>query len=254
MPKSTDIIEFSAPAKSIQLWGETVTPLVDDWSVRVEADPEGGAPSLTTRFVDPAHVAMGVSRLRPSVTLEDASRATFGLDFSKLVDRVKPLESKECVDVRIEPGDTIRLRQGRFTRSLSLLDPTGYADPKVPTLKPSTRASLDLDDLKKALKMANQVSDQVHLVARGKEAVLVAEGDTDRDESIVGVLYPASTPAMALYSIDYLTRMVSALEKLGDVAEAGWESDNPLTLTSGWTPMNVNVLYMLAPRIESEGA
>jgi hypothetical protein len=242
----SDVLQFTTPAKSLVLWAETIGTLVSEWTFRVNDN------AIESCFVDPAHVAMGTARLSPITSLADAPKMQYATDFEKLVERVKLLEPKEEVDVRVSMDKTdggMRIKQGRFTRSIGLVDPVQFNDPKVPKIELDGRASIDLEALKKGLKMANQVSDHVALVLNEDEALLIAEGDVDKDQIVVGIPYPNAEKSKALYSIDYLVKMAIAMEKLSPHCDAMWGNDYPLTLTSGDTPSKVNARFMLAPRI-----
>jgi proliferating cell nuclear antigen len=139
--------------------------------------------------------------------------------------------------------------------TMSLLDPSSIRkEPKVPALDLPARIVLRGEDMKRAVKAAEKVSDYMSIGVKGDVFFMEAEGDTDkvlvemtRDQLID--IQPAD--AKSLFSLDYLSDMSKIVGKASEITiDLG--KDYPLKLRLKIADGHGEVSYMLAPRVESE--
>ncbi|MFZ2410380.1 MAG: DNA polymerase sliding clamp, partial [Candidatus Methanoperedens sp.] len=138
---------------------------------------------------------------------------------------------------------------------MSLLDPSSIRkEPKVPTLDLPARVVIRGEDIKRAVKAAEKVSDYMSMGVKDGVFFMEAEGDTDKvlvemtKDQLIDI-QPAE--AKSLYSLDYLSDMSKILGKTGEVTiDLG--KDYPLKIRLKLAEGHGEVSYMLAPRVESE--
>lgn len=235
--KTKAYCKLTATAKDVKTFALLIEPFVTE--AKIKSEPGG----LLATFVDPAHVLMGIARLRPHGF--DSSGDDFGLDVELLKDRVGSLDQKEDVVFHLD-DDRLTLAQGRFTRSLSLVDTSMLSDPKMPPLDVPVKVGLPAKDFVKALKLAREVADHVRFTAKDGVFTVRAEGDTTNDEATFDE--DVHGEGVALYSIDYLTSAVKACALVADGIELEYDTDYPLKMKAAGGILSAE--YLLAPRIE----
>ena len=110
------------------------------------------------------------------------------------------------------------------------------------------------EDLKRAVKAAEKVSDYMSMGIMGDTFFMEADGDTDnvrlemtKDQLIE--IKPGD--AKSLFSLDYLSDMSKILGKASEITiDIG--KDYPLKIRFKIAEGHGDVSYMLAPRVESE--
>lgn len=139
--------------------------------------------------------------------------------------------------------------------TMSLLDPSSIRkEPKVPALDLPGRIVIRGEDLKRAVKAAEKVSDYMSMGIMGDTFFMEADGDTDnvrlemtKDQLIE--IKPGD--AKSLFSLDYLSDMSKILGKASEITiDIG--KDYPLKIRFKIAEGHGDVSYMLAPRVESE--
>ncbi|MDD2777478.1 MAG: DNA polymerase sliding clamp [Methanocellales archaeon] len=230
---------------------EAISTLVDE--AKFKLGPEG----ISLMAVDPANVAM-VSFELSSKAFDsyESTEGEIGLDLIKLVNVLGMAKSSDKVGLELnEKTHKLSISMGGLSYTLSLLDPSSIRkEPKVPSLDLPVKATLNGNDLRKAVKAAETVSDHIILGVDGDVLFMEAKGDTDqvrlgltKDELID---LTASGPARSLFSLDYLSDMSKSLKKVNEIT-IHLGKDYPIKINFMIANGNGKVGYLLAPRIES---
>ena len=244
---------FKAEIKSETLKGlvNIISTLIDE--VKFTITPEG----MTLKAVDPAHVAMIELNIgAKAFESYSAGNTEIGLDLDKVKTVIK----------LAGPGDIIAMEQddskGRFifrivniTRSMNLVDTSSMSDPKVPQLSLTANAEMLVDQLQRGIRAAESISDHISLRAHPQFFELSCEGDTD-DSSLKlegSELESIDVPSEvhSLFPLDYFSNIVRAIPA-GTKVRIELDSDFPVKLVFSLANGEANVMYLLAPRIESD--
>jgi len=244
---------FKAEIKSETLKGlvNIISTLIDE--VKFTITPEG----MTLKAVDPAHVAMIELKIGAKAFESYSANATeIGLDLDKVKTVLK----------LAGPGDIIAMEQeeskGRFvfkigniTRSMSQVETSSMNDPKVPQLTLSANAVMLVDQLQKGIKAAESISDHISLKAGPNTFELSCEGDTDdANLKLTGTdleSLEAPSEVQSLFPLDYFANIIKAIPA-GIKIRVELDSDFPVKLVFGLAGGEAQVVYFLAPRIESD--
>lgn len=242
--------EIHLPRNALQAFATAAHALVDECRIRVI--PQEGI--FATDFVDPAHVAMGHVRL--IYLPHEADACELGMDVEKLKERLEKFERVPPLQVRFvsqgEKGITrLQLQQGGITRNLATVDLTGLLVPKAVQVELPSVGSVRGKDLLKALNVANEVSD--HAFFRVKDGVLSIHAVSNGNEDDVDVIRldsvaPFSADALSIFSLDYLRRIVKALESVDETVTLHLGVNYPCRLESSGD--NVYASFLMAPRID----
>lgn len=246
---------FKAELKAETLKGLVyiVSTLVDE--VKLSAHPD----SVTLKAIDPAHVAMiEVTVEKDAFTSYEADESEIGLDLDKVKSVLK----------LVSPGDVIRMEhdadQGRLTltignlvRRMSVVDPSSLSDPKVPQVELLTDIKIGIDQLQKGIRAAESIADAeyISLEADAEGFEISCEGDTD----LASLRVPASeldsitaeAQVKSNYPLDYFSNIVKAIPG-GTSLDIYLDSNYPVKVVFEFAEGHARVVYLLAPRIESE--
>lgn len=230
---------------------ESISTLVDEARFRIS--PEG----LSVKAVDPANVAMVSFELsKDAFDSFEATEGELGIDLTKFNGVMEMADKNDAVEIDLdEASHKIIVQMRGLAYTMSLLDPSSIKkEPKVPSIDLPAHVVVKGEDIKRAVKAAEKVSDYMSIGVNGDVFFMEAEGDTDkvlvelsRDQLID--LQPANVKS--LFSLDYLSDMSKILGKSGEVAiDIG--KDFPLKIKIKIAEGYGEVSYMLAPRVESE--
>jgi proliferating cell nuclear antigen len=230
---------------------ESISTLVDE--ARFKITPEG----ISVRAVDPANVAMVSFNLgKDAFDSFDATEGEIGIDLTKLNGIMEMAEKNDNIELELdEVNHKLVVRMRGLSYTMSLLDPSSIRkEPKVPSLDLPSRVVIRGEDLKRAIKAAEKVSDYMSMGIKGNIFFMEADGDTDnvRVEMSKDQLIDI-TPAdsKSLFSLDYLTDIGKIAGKASEVAiDLG--KDYPMKMKLKIAEGHGEVSYMLAPRVESE--
>jgi proliferating cell nuclear antigen len=230
---------------------EAVSSIVDE--AKIHLSPDG----MSIRAVDPANVAMLTLNLKSSAFEEfTATEGELGVDLNRLNDILSMAERTEPVELELdEESHKLMVRMSGLTYKISLLDPSSIRkEPKVPELDLPAKIVLSGNELRRAVKAAEKVSDHMSMGVDGDIFYLEAEGDSDRmrldilKDQLIS-LEPAD--ARSLFSLEYLSDMIKSAGKASEVTiELG--KDFPVKISFQIAEGNGDVGYLLAPRIESD--
>lgn len=230
---------------------DAVSTLVDE--AKIHVTPEG----LSLKAVDPAHVAMvDLSIGKKAFAEYKATDLDMGVDLDKLKDILKLAGSSDLIDIEYkEDAHKLVFKIGHITRRMSLVDTANMGDPKVPNLSLPNQVIVLAGELQQGIKASEAVSDHIALVAEGKVFELIAEGDTDQShlrlEGSELIKIQAPQKSRSLFSLDYFSTM-SKVVKPTDAVTLNLGTDFPVKIEFDIADGNGHIIYLLAPRIESE--
>ncbi len=230
---------------------ESISTLVDEARFKLTGS------GISVKAVDPANVAMvSFDLAKDAFGSFDATEGEIGIDLTKLNSIMEMADKSD--DIELELDDTahklvVRMRGLSYT--MALLDPSSIRkEPKVPALDLPVRIVIRGEDLKRAVKAAEKVSDYMSMGVAENIFFMEAEGDTDRvrlemtKDQLID-FEPAE--AKSLFSLDYLVDIGKIAAKANEVTlQLG--KDYPLKMRLKLADGYGEVSYMLAPRVESE--
>ena len=114
---------------------------------------------------------------------------------------------------------------------------------------------MKIDHLKKGISAAESISDHISLEADPEGFELACEGDTD----LASLRLPASDleglksegKVSSLYPLDYFSNIVKVIPA-GTVVDIQLDNDYPVKILFALADGKADVVYFLAPRIESD--
>jgi proliferating cell nuclear antigen len=244
---------FNAKVKSEVLKGiiDVTSPLVNE--VKLNITPKG----LSLRAVDPAHVAMVDLQINEKAFEEyKATDMELGIDMDKLGSIMRLSSSDDMISLEYEEeSNRLIIKIGNLVRRMGLIDTAGMPDPKMPNLNLPAKVVLKASELSQGVRASEAVSDHLALTVNKDNFELYAEGDTDT----VNLKLPKDLvidlntggKCKSLFSIDYFSNMIKPV-KGEDPITIMIGNDNPIKVEFDIADKKGHVVYLLAPRIESE--
>jgi proliferating cell nuclear antigen len=230
---------------------ESISTLVDE--ARFRLTPQG----LSVKAVDPANVAMVSFEIsKDAFESFEATEGELGIDLTKLIGVMEMAEKSDNIELELdEASHKLIVRMRGLAYTMSLLDPSSIRkEPKVPTLDLPAHIVIRGEDIKRAVKAAEKVSDYMSMGVKGDVFFMEAEGDTDKvhvELEKSQLIDLQGTDAKSLFSLDYLSDMSKILGKSNEV-NIDLGKDFPLKIRIKIAEGHGEVSYMLAPRVESE--
>jgi proliferating cell nuclear antigen len=230
-----------------------VSTLVDECKLRF--GPEG----LETRAVDPANVGMVEIELDPEAFETYTTEGELvGINLDRLTDVVGMADSDELVTLDLDPDSRkLTVSAGGLEFTLATIDPDSIREePDIPDLDLPATYVLEAGDLSRGWTAADMVGDHVEVTAVAEDQLRVtADGDTDSVEVLLngGDLLDGrtdETDVSSLFSLDYLSDMDAAIPS-GTELSVRIGDEFPTKMQ--WSDGDLSVVYMLAPRIASDG-
>jgi len=223
--------------------------IVTDLKIKITKD------KLSMTAVDAAHVAMITIDIKKEAFEEyHATDFDIAIDLTKMADVLKLASGND--DVRMyfdEDSNRLVFVIDNLTRKMALVDTEGLPDPKIPNLELPGKVIIPTSELAKALKASASLTDHISITVDKEKLTLFAEGDVDTVDLVLlkeDLLdLEADEKYRSIYSIDYLSYILKGkaseiLFRLG--------TDNPLKAEYQFADGNGEVMFLIAPRIESE--
>jgi proliferating cell nuclear antigen len=244
---------FNAKVKSDVLKGiiDVTSPLVNE--VKFNISQKG----ISLRAVDPAHVAMVDLQINDKAFEEyKANDMELGIDMDKLSSIMRLASSNDTVSLEYdEESNKLIVKIGNLVRKMGLIDTAGMPDPKMPNLNLPAKVILKASELTQGVRASESVSDHLALTVNKDNFELFAEGDTDT----VNLKLPkdllielnTTSKCKSLFSIDYFSNMIKPVRN-EDPITIMIGNDNPIKVEFDIAENKGHVIYLLAPRIESE--
>jgi proliferating cell nuclear antigen len=236
-------------------------------SLTDEAVLEFSKQGVSSSVVDPAHVAMATATLSsdsPGVfdSLKVEGTVEVGIDLAKVKEFLNCVKSDAEVEVWTQ-GLDLMFRSGNLTRRMRATETESFSRPKMPNVKLPGMASVLPEELIRAIKAAEVLSDHISIEIQPGALRLKAAGETDsmtmdlsKDVDDVSVEVEGGATVRSLFPLDYFAHMVKSATsrvtlRIGNdyLVKAEW---NPSITVGDKTVVIGRVLYLVAPRIESE--
>jgi proliferating cell nuclear antigen len=243
---------FKAEIKSDRLKDsiEILSVMIDE--AKFKLTPLG----ISASAVDPANVAMvSFDLAKDAFDSYEATEGELGIDLKKLNGVMEMANKDDNIELELdETAHKLVVRMRGLAYTMSLLDPTSIRkEPKVPALELPARIVIRGEDIKRAVKAGEKVSDYMSMGVRGNVFFMEAEGDTDKvlvemtKDKLIDIK-PAE--AKALFSLDYLSDMSKTAGKASEVT-LNIGNDYPIKVAFLFAEGHGHAEYMMAPRVES---
>lgn len=245
------VFQATVKADTIKQIIEATSTLVDEAKVHITAD------GLSLKAVDPAHVAMvDLSLGAKAFETYEADDLELGFDLDRFRDIMKLAGAGDLVKLEYNK-DSHRLvvTIGNIVRRMGLVDTAGMPDPKVPNLNLPNKVSLRADDLGKAIKGSESLTDHVSITVDPEYFEVDATADIESlnlripKEDLISL--EAKERTRSMFSLDYLSNMVKAVRP-GEPMSLQLGSDYPVKIEFSMADGNGHCVYLLAPRIETD--
>ena len=224
------------------------SPIVNEAKLVLNKD------GLNCKAVDPAHVAMFDLEIKKEAFIEWECKEDLelGIDIDKMSQIMKLAEDIVTIEQEEETNRLI-IKLGNLTRTLTLIDTSGMPDPKMPNLELPGLVILDKNEISRAVKGAESITDHIRLTVKKDGFEVFGEGDVDSitlklDKSMVEKLQ-TSEKVTSLFSIDYF---LNCIKNVVDKLSLNIGNDNPIKISYDFAENKGHVTYLVAPRIESE--
>jgi len=233
---------------------DSVSALVSECKIHVNDD------GLEIRAVDPANVGMVDLRLdADAFEAYDADGGVLGVSLDRLEDVIGMAGSGDMVQFALdEETRKLHITIGGLEYTLALIDPDSIRqEPDIPDLDLPATIICQGSDISRALTAADLVSDHVRMGAREAGALeIAADGDTDDVEVTLDsddlLSATVDEDAQSLFSLDYLDSIEGPIDSDTDVSLLMGQ-EMPVKLRYSMADGDVEVVNMIAPRIQSDG-
>ncbi len=243
---------FKAEIKSDRLKDsiEILSVMLDE--AKFKLTPVG----MSARAVDAANVAMvSFDLAKDAFESYEATDGELGIDLTKLNGVMEMADKDDKIQLELdEAAHKLIVRVHGLAYTMSLLDPSSIRkEPKIPNLNLPASIVIRGENIKRAVKAAEKVSDYMALGVKGDVFFMEAEGDTDKvlveipKDQLID-LKPADVKA--LFSLDYLSDMSKTVGKANEVT-LNIGTDYPLKVAFKFAEGHGRAEYMMAPRVDS---
>ena len=233
-----------------------MSKIIDTLGVVVEdAKFEFKEDRLQATVVDASHVAMIELRV------DAAAFETWEVEESQLaveLKKIKELISLGSADDHIEMAftqDVLTLNLGKIDLNIRPLDPSTINSPNLPNIEIPSTIEINGSALAQALRASRLGGDLVNFSIDANTFTVHVQGQPDS----VNVSFSkddleslnCSKPARSQYSLTYLVPLSKVFGSLGTV-KLGFGESFPLRLEFSFNDGAAEVVYFLAPRVESD--
>ncbi len=235
---------------------DLMSKIIDTLGVVVEdAKFEFKEDRLQATVVDASHVAM------IDLRVDAAAFETWEVEESQLaveLKKIKELISLGSADDHIEMAftqDVLTLNLGKIDLNIRPLDPSTINSPNLPNIEIPSTIEINGSALAQALRASRLGGDLVNFSIDANTFTVHVQGKPDS----VNVSFTkddleslnCSKPARSQYSLTYLVPLSKVFGSLGTV-KLGFGESFPLRLEFSFNDGAAEVVYFLAPRVESD--
>jgi proliferating cell nuclear antigen len=230
---------------------EVISTLVSEVKLSISKD------GIEVKAVDPSHVAMLVLKLNKSAFETFTGEPTeIGVDVEKLKEMLRLAKPGDVIDLQYDGGKSrLVVSVGKVTRQMSVVDPAGITDPKVPNVTPPGLVVVKMEELRQGIRGSESIADHVTLTVAPEGFTMHSEGETDRvdlkipKESLSKLEVKESVRSM--YPLDFFSSMVKSITTSEEVTlHVG--NEYPLKIEFNVANGVGDGRYLLAPRVEEE--
>ncbi|HXQ94185.1 MAG TPA: DNA polymerase sliding clamp [Thermoplasmata archaeon] len=230
---------------------EVISTLVSEVKLTVSKD------GLEVKAVDPSHVAMLVLRLNKAAFEEFTGEPTeIGIDVEKLKEVLRLSKPGDILDLQYDGGkNRLVIHVGKVTRHMSVVDPAGITDPKVPNVSPPGLVVVNMDELRQGIRGSESISDHVTLTLDPEGFTMHSEGETDRVDMHLGKeglpKLEVKEAVKSMYPLDFFSSMVKSITSADQVTlHVG--NEYPLKIEFSVAAGKGEGRFLLAPRVEED--
>ncbi|MCD6170858.1 MAG: proliferating cell nuclear antigen (pcna) [Thermoplasmata archaeon] len=232
---------------------DAIAILVDEAKFKFDKDGVYG------RMVDPAHVGMIDFKLNKEAfdEYECSEEHEIGIDLEKLKGILRIATSEEPVAIVYNKDEErLHVKVGNLTRKISLLDTSEMPDTKMPSLELPAEIVVPTAEIHQAIRAAEAISDHITLMADKQSFQIIAKGDTDVVEMKLSKeqLYSlkCNEEVKSMFPLDYLSDMIKSARGKSDEIAINLGTNYPVKISFEFAEGNIKIVYLLAPRIESD--
>jgi proliferating cell nuclear antigen len=229
---------------------EATSILVDEMKLRITSD------GIFARAVDPAHVGMIDFKLLAEAfeEYETDEENEMGIDLDKIRGILKLASAEEMISLSYGEEERLVIEIENLSRKIGLLDTSTMTDTKIPSLELPAEIVVKTGELYKGIKASEAITDHIMLLSDAEGFELSAEGDTDSvklkiPKSQLSSL-KCSEQVKSMFALDYFSDMIKSVKSEEVTLYLG--SDYPIKMIFQIAEGNGEVMYLLAPRIESD--
>ena len=230
---------------------EVISTLVSEVKLSISKD------GLDVKAVDPSHVAMLVLKLHKGAFEEFTGEPTeIGVDVEKLKEVLRLSKPGDILDLQYDGGkNRLVIHVGKVTRHMSVVDPAGITDPKVPNVSPPGVVVVKMEELRQGIRGSESISDHVTLSLEPDGFTMHSEGETDH----VDMKLPkdglsrleVKDPVKSMYPLDFFSSMVKSITSAEEVTlHVG--NEYPLKIEFAVAMGKGEGRFLLAPRVEED--
>ncbi len=230
---------------------EVVSTLVPEAKLSISKD------GVSVKAVDPSHVAMLVLSLKSTAFEEFTGEPTeIGIDIEKFKEVLRLAKPGDVIDLQFDGGkNRLVVKVGKVTRQMSVIDPAGIAEPKVPNVNPPGVARVKMDELRQGIRGTESISDHVTLTLDPEGFTMHSEGETDHVDMRLGkdglVQLTVPETVRSMYPLDFFSNMVKSITTSPDVTlHVG--NEYPLKIVFSVANQKGEATFLLAPRVEED--
>jgi proliferating cell nuclear antigen len=230
---------------------EVVSTLVSEVKLSISKD------GIEVKAVDPSHVAMLVLKLNSGIFEEFTGEPTeIGLDVEKLKEVLRLSKPGDILDLQYDGGkNRLVVSVGKLTRHMSVVDPAGLTDPKVPNVSPPGQVVVRMDELRQGIRGSESISDHVTLKLTPAGFTLLSEGETDKVDLHIpkeGLSkLETKDEVKSMYPLDFFSSMVKSITS-SEEATLYVGNEYPLKIEFTLAGGKGEGRFLLAPRVEED--
>lgn len=227
---------------------DAIGAIVKECKLKIYSD------EIVVLAVDLANVAMVKTTLHKSAFSEyTADEQEIGIDVAKLMTILTTPTKTDFITIELEQN-RIKLSFNGYEYAMALLDlNTIRKEPKEPTLTLPGKVQVPSNDLNTAIKAMANVADKALISIRNESVFVEADDDINKvikEFSGIEVTFISNVESQSIFSIDYLKNMLRIASK-AETLKLNLGDDMPLIIIFELHQTNLEITYLLAPRIEN---
>ena len=216
---------------------------------------------ITSKQVDPANVAMVSLYIKRDVFTDydlKAENLAVGVDFDKLLHILKlcnyPVNVEGDIKIKIDTDKKVQMNSGYLSYKSPFVSLDALrCEPKLPELEFSATVTIELEDFKQGIDIADNITGYVEIGVNSEEFFMGVEGSEDKFRLVIPkedlTLFNVDREVKTTFSTNYLTSMASGV--VGRLVALKINNDYPLQIPFKVTD-GCEVVYLLAPRIDMD--